>query len=112
MVDAADVLSGLRQDGDADAERVRAAFLEMIASTGAATGRPHPRIAVFGEIGALTFASRQTAIEGRLEKIGHELVAGSTTPAVELTCAYPLSLSMDDASFTRVCAAHSVIVVR
>ena len=111
-LDSADVLAGIGAGSDADWATFHTAFREMIAKMGAATGRPQPRVVVFGEIASLAFTAGHFGAVLRLEQIGHELVADAALPGVDLTCAYALSPATAAAPFTQICAAHAAVAVR
>ncbi len=83
----------------------------MIAAAAAATGQPRPRVSAFSETGGLLIGAGHVEIAMRLEAIADKLVARDL-PTLEITCAYPMLPPAHDSSFTRICAAHSLMSIR
>ena len=111
MIDANDTVHALTADGPVDWGGLKAGWSALIAAAGAATGQPRPRVAAFSETGALLVAAGHVEIAMRLEAIADEMVARDL-PALDLTCVYPMLPPARDASFTRICAAHSLMSIR
>ena len=101
----------LTAEGGVDWDSLEAGWLKVIAAAGAATGQPRPRVSAFSETGALLIAAGHVETAMRLEAIADELVARDL-PTLEIICVYPMLPPAHDSSFTRICAAHSLISIR
>ena len=110
-IDANDTVHTLTADSGVDWDILKAGWIEVLAAAGAATGQPRPRVASFSETGALLIAAGHVETAMRLEAIAEDLVARDL-PTLEITCVYPMLPPAHDSSFTRICAAHSLMSIR
>ena len=105
-LEAGDALSTFMVDDRPAADRFLEIFQKLIESASKAAKANHPRVAIFGECVALLWAEGKKEAAIQLEHLGDDL---ARTRKVDILCAYPLSLHIqeDKHSFETVCAEHS-----
>jgi DNA-binding NarL/FixJ family response regulator len=111
-LDAANMLSTILVNGAVDYALFRNGLTGLIESTASATRRERPRIAVFGECGALLCASGRLEEAVRLEEVGNDLLAARGRASLDIVCAYPLVPSRTDPHFRDICREHAAVAVR
>ncbi|MDP9363167.1 MAG: PAS domain-containing protein, partial [Chloroflexota bacterium] len=108
-LDAAETLPKLLVDGWPDAARFGDLIGGIVARAAAATRGSHPRVAVFGELVALSCADGKHEAALRLEHLWNDL---ARTHPFYLHCAYPMGsfCRADDAPVLKaICAAHTSV---
>jgi ligand-binding SRPBCC domain-containing protein len=106
QLDADDLASRILSDGVA---RWRSSLVQTLESAAAATRRPRPRVAVFGECAGILWAAGHVERAIDLEQLGVEIVK---TMPVDIMCTYPLPPADHDHAFKGVCAHHRTIAIR
>ena len=71
--------------------------------------RPGQRVAVFGEVVSLLYASGRVDAAVELERAGNELLR---TWPIEIMCAYPLPPLDSGTAFKNICAQHTAVAIR
>jgi len=108
-LDAADTLSIYMVDDWPDPVRFFAGFGKLIESASKAAKAQDPRVAFFGEGVALLWAEGKTEAAIRLEQLVKDL---AKTYKVDILCAYPFSVNVDERAFRKICAEHSAVYSR
>jgi CheY-like chemotaxis protein len=104
--DAEELVSRFLSDG---VSTWKASLIQTIESAAAATMRPHPRVAVFGECAPLLWSNGQTDMAIELEEFATEIV---DTMSVDIMCGYPMLPVDHDAGCKIVCAHHGSMIFR
>lgn len=106
-LDAAETLSAFCAGDVIDEPRFRKAAGDLLSRASSASGRPS-RVAAFGEVVALLWASGRAEAAIRLEELWNEIAANRT---FSMCCAYPMDIFNDSeaARFLKVCAQHSCV---
>ncbi len=84
-------------------------MMAMIEAAAAATKRPRPRVAIFGEVAPALWAAGHVDEAICIEELAHQLAATNTT---DVLCAYPLQSADGADQFKAVCAQHGAIIIR
>jgi hypothetical protein len=84
-------------------------LIAMVESAAAATKRPRPRVAIFGEAAPALLAAGHVDEAICLEKLGIQLAA---TKTIDILCAYPITSADRTDQFKAVCAQHGAIIIR
>jgi DNA-binding NarL/FixJ family response regulator len=84
-------------------------LVRTIESAAAATMRPLPRIAVFGECASVLWAAGHVEMACGLEQVAIEV---ARTMSVDIICPYPLRHANPGNGFKTVCAQHGVVTIR
>jgi len=107
--DAAETLASFWSGARLDRENMRALTAKLVERARAATGRPHGRVAVFGEMVTLLWSMGHVQAAVQLEELWNDVQRDTE---FSLACAYPMKgfgRHNDAAPFLRVCAQHSHI---
>jgi two-component system, chemotaxis family, chemotaxis protein CheY len=106
LLDAADMLSTFMVDDRPDPALFFQGVKTAIESASKAAKAEHPRVAIFGEAGALLCARAKAEEAIRLEQVGNEL---SKAFNVDILCAYPFNLQEDMSALRAICRQHSAV---
>jgi CheY-like chemotaxis protein len=84
-------------------------FLHAIESAARTMTRPGQRVAVFGEVVSLLYASGRVDTAVELERAGNAMLR---TRPIEIMCAYPLPPLERETEFKSICAQHTAVAIR
>jgi hypothetical protein len=99
-------------NGVPDDKEIQEDFGSLIEQTAATANIESPRVAIFGEGGALLCADGHTDTALLMERIGNDMVKRHK---IEILCAYPLTEDhpgIDRVPFTGICAEHTAVLAR
>jgi len=108
-LDAADALSTFMVNGMPDPVLFMKVFGNLILTAANAAKVERPRVAIFGECVHLLWAEGSAEAAIQMEKFGNQLVKRYD---VDILCGYSLRSGqggMDEHTFQRICAEHSVV---